>query len=357
MIILIYRKFSYLGLWGVHLVDTYINNLVREKEIPGAVLIVQQQHRRILTRCYGAYTAEGGSKQLILNHTQFDLASLTKVVATLPAILLLMSRHQMTVKDPVQTYLPDFKYPNITIQHLLQHSSGLPADLVPVVKRYHKRDIMQEIFTSEVVYQPDERVLYSDLGMILLGKVIEKISGMSLSNFVDQEILKPWEMNRTSFQLPEHKRGVAASTEMVNGKFIQGIVHDEKSLLLEGIAGSAGLFSCAEDLASYAKIWLGMTQQEVLPYEWLKLAHTKTFRNRGLGFEVWNEDYSSSCFARRWNKGSFGHTGFTGTSIWMDPIQKAFVIFLTNAVHYGRNTNMRGIREKLHTLIYEKLLI
>lgn len=344
-------------MWGVHLVDAYINELVRKKEIPGAVLIVQQHHKRILSRSYGAFTAKDGSKQPILSHTLFDVASLTKVVATLPATLLLLSRQQMTVDDKVQTYIPNFKYANITIQHLLQHNSGLPADLMPVVKRHHQRDIMTEIFSCKVVFQPGKQVLYSDLGMILLGKVIEIVSGRSLSQFVEQEILKPWGMKHTRFQLPDHQQALAASTEMVDGKFVQGIVHDEKSLLLEGVAGSAGLFSCAEDLAKYAEIWLGLTQQDVLPYEWLKLAHAKTYRNRGLGFEVWNRDYSSSCFARRWSKGSFGHTGFTGTSIWMDPVEKAFVIFLTNAVHYGRNTNMRSIREKLHTLIYEKLLI
>lgn len=144
---------------------------------------------------------------------------------------------------------------------------------------------------------------------------------------------------------------------MVAGQFVQGIVHDEKALLLDGIAGSAGLFSCAEDLAKYAEIWLGIKQQTVIPYEELELAYTKTFKTRGLGFEVWGGDEASFCFGRRWSKGSFGHTGFTGTSIWMDPVKQAFVILLTNAVHYGRNTNMRRIREKLHTMIYEKLLI
>ncbi|WP_155592600.1 serine hydrolase domain-containing protein [Lysinibacillus cavernae] len=339
------------------MVDEYLNELVREQEIPGAVLIVQQQQRRIVSRSYGAYIAEDGSKQAIVSNTLFDLASLTKVVATLPAILLLMSRNQISVIEPVQTYLPEFKYAGITIQHLLQHCSGLPADLTPTVKRHHKRDIMQEVLASEVVCQPNEQVLYSDLGMILVGKVIEKVTGKSLKSFVEQEIFKPWGMHQTCFQLPEHKRGLAASTEMVAGNFVQGVVHDEKALLLEGVAGSAGLFSCAEDLAKYAEIWLGIRKPTVMPYEWMELAYTKTFRNRGLGFEVWEGDYSSFCFGRGWTKGSFGHTGFTGTSIWMDPVQKAFVILLTNAVHYGRNSNMRSIREKLHTMIYKKLLI
>ncbi|MEK5484824.1 MULTISPECIES: serine hydrolase domain-containing protein [Lysinibacillus] len=339
------------------MVDAYINDLVNEKELPGAVLIVQQQQNRLLTGSYGAYTAEDGSKQAIVNHTLFDLASLTKVVATVPAILLLISRNQLTLREPVQTFLPTFHYPDMTIQQLLQHCSGLPADLTPAVERNHRRDIMQEIMASEVVCQPNKQVLYSDLGMILLGKVIEQVTGCSFNSFVEQEIFKPWGMHHTRFRLQEQQRRHAASTEMFAGKFVQGIVHDEKALLLDGVAGSAGLFSCAEDLAKYAEIFLGIRQQTVIPYEWMELTYTKTFKNRGLGFEVWRGDDTSLCFGRRWSKNSFGHTGFTGTSIWMDPIQKAFVIFLTNAVHYGRNTKLRRIREKLHTMIYEKLLI
>lgn len=170
------------------MVDAYITGLVKEQKIPGAVLIVQQQERRLFSCNYGAYTAEDGSEQAILSNTLFDLASLTKVVATLPAILLLMSRNQVYITDPVQTYLPDFNYPLITIQHLLQHCSGLPADLTPVVKRHHKRDILQEVLASDVVWQPNEQVQYSDLGMIIIGKVIEEVTGISLKSFVEQEV-------------------------------------------------------------------------------------------------------------------------------------------------------------------------
>ena len=162
------------------MVDAYISDLVKEREIPGAVLIVQQQERRLFSGSYGAYTAEDGSEQAILSHTLFDLASLTKVVATLPAILLLISRNQVNITDSIRTFLPDFKYPLITIQHLLQHCSGLPADLTPAVKRHHKRDILQEVLASNVVCQPNEQVQYSDLGMIILGKVIEKVTDISL---------------------------------------------------------------------------------------------------------------------------------------------------------------------------------
>jgi serine-type D-Ala-D-Ala carboxypeptidase len=341
---------------GVDLVDAYMNDLVRTKEIPGAVLIVQQRHRRLLSKSYGAYTAEDWSKQIISKNTLFDLASLTKVVATLPAILLLISRNKLNLTDSVQKHLPDFRFPHVTIQHLLHHSSGLPADLEPTVKRHHQRDIMQEVLACDLKGQPNEQVLYSDIGMILLGKVIENVAGLPFQNFVEQEIFKPWGMHHTSFRLPKQKRREAAATEMVAGKFVQGIVHDEKALLLNGVAGSAGLFSCAEDLAKYAEYWLGITQQSTIPFERMELAFTKTIGNRGIGFEVWNGDHSSFWFGRGWTKGSFGHTGFTGTSIWMDPVNKVFVILLTNAVHFGRNTNIRGIREKLHTMIYENLI-
>ncbi len=334
-----------------------MNHLVSSKKIPGAVLIIQQQNKRILSKSYGAYTAEDWSKPIITNNTLFDLASLTKIIATLPAILLMISRNKLNLKDSVQVHLPGFRFPDITVQHLLQHSSGLPADLKPPVRRHHQRDIMQEVLACDVIGQPNERVLYSDLGMILLGKIIENVAGQPFQNFVEQEIFKPWDMHHTCFRLPEQKRRQAAATELVAGKYVQGIVHDEKALLLEGVAGSAGLFSCAEDLAKYAEYWLGLTQQSTIPFEWMELAYTETLGNRGLGFEVWNGDRSLFCFGRGWTEGSFGHTGFTGTSIWMDPINKAFVILLTNAVHYGRNTSMGEIREKLHTMIFENLII
>jgi len=153
----------------------------------------------------------------------FDLASLTKVVATLPAILLLISRDKVNLMDSAQKYLPDFRFPYITIQHLLQHSSGLPADLEPSVRRYHQRDIMQEVLACNVIGQPNEQVIY--LGMILLGKIIENVAGQSFQSFVEQEIFKPWGMHHTSFRLPKQKRGQAAATEMVSGKFMQGIVN------------------------------------------------------------------------------------------------------------------------------------
>lgn len=343
-------------LWGANLVHTFMKSLVSERKIPGGVLIIQQQHTRIMTQSFGAYSAANLSTQQITTNTLFDLASLTKVVATLPATLLLLSRNAIKLTDTVQTFLPDFKYPTVNIQHLLQHSSGLVADLDPPVKRHHQRDIMGEVLSAGVITQPGKQVLYSDLSMILLGKIIEEVSGQSLDYFVDREIAKPWGMHDTQYKLSKEQQMQAASTEKIEIKFVQGIVHDEKALLLQEVSGSAGLFSCAEDLATFAQYWLGITQQSVIPFDWMTLAYTNIIENRGLGFEVWNGSDVLKCFGRGWTKGSFGHTGFTGTSIWMDPVKKAFVILLTNAVHYGRDRGFMEIREKIHTMIFEELI-
>ncbi|QDQ00446.1 beta-lactamase family protein [Lysinibacillus fusiformis] len=338
------------------MVLSYMDSLVVEGRIPGGVLIIQQQNKRIMTQSFGAYSAADLSTQKVTTYTLFDLASLTKIVATLPATLLLLSRREIKLTDTVQTFLPTFRFPTVEIQHLLQHSSGLAADLVPSVRRHHQRDVMKEVLSSDVIAQPGMQVLYSDLGMILLGKIIERVSGESLDYFVDREIAKPWGMHNTQYKLLKEQRMQAASTEMVDSKFVQGIVHDEKALLLQEVSGSAGLFSSAEDLATFAQYWLGISQQSVIPFDWMTLAYTKIMDNRGLGFEVWNGNDSSSCFGRRWTRGSFGHTGFTGTSIWMNPLKKAFVILLTNAVHYGRDRGFMEIREKIHTMIFEELI-
>ncbi len=338
------------------MIHAYMNSLVAERRIPGGVLIVQQQDKRLMTQSFGNYNAADLTIQNVTTNTLFDLASLTKVVATLPATLLLLSRNEIKLTDTVQTFLPEFKFPTVKIQHLLQHSSGLAADLVPPVRRHHQRDVMKEVLSSGIKGHPGKQVRYSDLGMILLGKIIERVTCQSLDYFVEREISKPWGMHYTQYKLVKEQQKRAASTEMIAGKFVQGIVHDEKALQLQEVSGSAGLFSCAEDLATYAQYWLGITQQSVIPNDWMTLAYTKIIDNRGLGFEVWNGNDSSYCFGRRWTRGSFGHTGFTGTSVWMDPVKKAFVILLTNAVHYGRDTGFMEIREKIHTKIFEELI-
>ena len=331
----------------------YIQGFIEEKKIPGAVIHVQRDEDILFQHSCGGYNARDGSYHSIKEDTIFDIASLTKVVATLPSILVLLMKEEIALEDPVQKFLPDFRYDSVTIQHLLHHNSGLPADLTPPVQRDVNRNILLEVYRSQLEYVTGEAVVYSDLGMILLGEIIQEVSGKALDRFAENEVFLPLKLQKTNFNPSKELLVNIASTEMVDKQYVQGEVHDEKALLLSGVSGSAGLFSDIGDLVQFAKVWLGITNQSVIPSEWMDLCHTLLFQNRGLGFEVWTGvDPLLSC-GRRWSIGSFGHTGFTGTSIWMDPKEKLFVVLLTNAVHYGRHSYLRELRQGVHDLVYE----
>lgn len=331
----------------------YIQGFVDEKKIPGAVIHVQRGKDVLFQHSCGGYTARDGSYHSMMENTIFDVASLTKVVATLPSALVLLSKREVVLEDPVQKFLPEFRYESVTIEHLLHHNSGLPADLSPPVQRHEERNILEEVYRSQLEYVTEEKVVYSDLGIILLGEIIEKVSGKPLDMFAESEIFLPWKMNHTRFNPVNDWLTNVASTEMVNKQYVQGKVHDEKALLLAGVSGSAGLFSNVEDLVKYSEYWLGVSNQSVIPSEWMDLCHTRLFQQRGLGFEVWTGIEPLLSCGRRWTKGSFGHTGFTGTSIWLDPKEQLFVVLLTNAVHYGRHSYVKELRQGIHDLVYE----
>lgn len=340
---------------GKKLYSSYVKQLVESGDLPGAVLYVSQNKNVKCFQAFGSYMDQSHLKQPIYQHTLFDVASLTKVMATLPSVLYLVSKNELNLTDSIQTYLPDFKYPHISIEQLLLHTSGLQADL-PFVDRLQERDVLKEIYATNLVYTPGEKTVYSDLGMILLGKVVEKVAGEPLDTFVKRHIFNPWGLGQTTYLLPRELKGLAASTEKYNDHFIQGEVHDEKAFQLGGVSGSAGLFSTVMDIATFSNYWLYPEEQEVIPAKFLHQAVIHRQHNRGLGFEVWSGIGESLSCGDKWAVRSFGHTGFTGTSLWIDPIEKLIVVFLTNAVHFGRNTNIKGIRKQLHSLIYSSLI-
>lgn len=335
------------------MLKTYIQSFIDQQKIPGAVIHVQRDKEVLLHHSSGGYTTRDRKFQSITSKTIFDVASLTKVVATLPSTLVTLSKGQIALDDPVQKFLPDFRYETVTIRHLLHHNSGLPADLTPPVRRDEERDILAEVYQSPLTQNPGEMVVYSDLGMILLGEVIQKVTGESLAEFAKREIFRPWGMEHTRFNPPMEFFPSIASTEMVGGQYVQGEVHDEKALLLSGVSGSAGLFSNIVDLVKYAEYWLGISSQLVISPEWMEQCHTSLFQHRGLGFEVCTGSEPILSCGSKWTPGSFGHTGFTGTSIWMDPIEKVFVVLLTNGVHYGRHAYVKELRQGVHDLVYE----
>ncbi len=329
----------------------YLNNLVEDGHIPGAVLYVSKNKETKFFKSFGSFNDKNNIKQPIYKDTIFDTASLTKIMATLPSLLLLASRKEVDLNGYVHSFLPEFKYKDITVNQLLQHTSGLPADLI-YQDRMKPRDVMTDILNSKLVYTPATKTLYSDLGMILLGKVIEKVVGQKLNVFAKENIFKPWGLYDTTYLLPNEKKAFAASTEWYKDSYIQGDVHDEKAFQLNGISGSAGVFSTAKDIATFSSYWLYPEDQDLIPPSYLRSAIKHRQNNRGLGFEVWSGQGDSLSIGNLWPSGTFGHTGFTGTSVWISPSDELVVVLLTNAVHFGRQTIIKSIRKKLHSLIY-----
>jgi CubicO group peptidase (beta-lactamase class C family) len=333
----------------------YLNNLVEDGQLPGAVLFISKNNETKFFQSFGSFINKNNMKQLIYQNTLFDVASLTKIMSTLPSLLYLASRNELNLNDSVHSYLSDFKYSDTTISDLLLHRSGLPADL-SYRDRMEPRDVITEILSTELVYKPASKTLYSDLGMILLGKIVEKAAHQQLGAFAKENIFKPWGLYDTTYLLTNVEKQLAASTEWYKDNYIQGDVHDEKAFQLNGVSGSAGVFSTARDVATFASHWLYPEQQDIIRLELMKNSIIHRENNRGLGFEVWGGFGDSLSCGDHWSIGSFGHTGFTGTSVWIDPTHELVVVLLTNAVHFGRNTAIKGIRKKLHSLIYSSLI-
>ncbi|WP_181347202.1 serine hydrolase [Thalassobacillus sp. CUG 92003] len=332
--------------------DQYVRELVQNRKLPGAVLHIAHKGKTVFQHAYGGYTDNANHYHDMRENTVFDVASLTKVMATLPAILKLIDDDALTVKDPIQFHVPEFEHPGVTVEHALTHATGMPADLGKVY-RDDPRDILGEVLAKSQQAEPGKGPVYSDLGMIILGHMVERITGQSLDDFTASHVFQPWGMGDTQFNPSPAIKDQTAATEMVEDRFIHGEVHDEKAYHLGGISGHAGLFSTAEDVARFGHYWLYPNEQRVLSSGVMNRAITPYQGSRGYGFEIVTgaKGEELSC-GRRWSAGSYGHTGFTGTSLWVDPKEQLVVVFLSNIVHFGRKHDMGRIRPHLHALIH-----
>jgi CubicO group peptidase (beta-lactamase class C family) len=256
--------------------------------------------------------------------TIFDLASLTKVVATTTAVLQLRERGALSLDEPVRRWLPELSGSDITVRQLLTHSSGLPAD--NALERYeHGHDAaIAAIARLAHAKDPVTRYEYSDLGFILLGELVERVAHRSLAAYARDEIFEPLSMNDTGFSADARR---AAPTE--DG--LRGAVHDPRAARLGGVAGHAGLFSTADDLARFARYLLGANALSSHPV--LKHGPPRTIvsfgdERRGLGWDVPNDPHALAV-----SPTTFGHTGFTGTALWIDPERDAFIVFLSSRLY------------------------
>lgn len=328
-------------------VYSLIQHWIESKLIPDAVIQIQLGDSVIGERAFGNATID----------TLFDIASLTKVTATLPSLLLLEQASKLSLNDKLVTYITELAHSEVRISQCLQHTTGLPGSLPYPQNRYSSKDVWQEIFAQPLQSKPGEETRYSDIGMILAGLAVERVSNDSLSSFARRNIFEPLGMKNTQFLPDKQQFSSIAPTEWDEERqqYLQGEVHDEISFRLGGVSGSAGLFSNAADLSIYAQAWLYPDRYPLLSSQSIKQCISSPIASRGLGWQV--QDFTSSQLACGliWPKGSFGHTGFTGTSLWIDPTLKLSVVFLTNAVHYGRNSTIIELRKILHEFIYETI--
>lgn len=325
----------------------FLINMVRARQIPGAVYAVVNEKETLTENAVGY--AHLGKKIPMQLDTLFDLASLTKVCATLPSILLLVERGVLDFDDPVRRFFPEEANGALTLKHLLTHTSGFP----PSVPFYHYGWSGQK--RLDYILSLDSRqgrdVVYSDLNFMLLGFLVEKLTGCPLDVFTRKNIYQPLKMDHTGFNPKADLTSVAATEWLPDEHRYQwGKVHDENANYSGGVSGHAGLFSDLHDLKIYVQMLLNQGRTEsgdyfLSPATLLTSEKNYTAKlgsNRGFGWQLMDDQSSpAGCFL---SERSFGHTGFTGTSFWIDPEQRLGFILLSNRVHISRRINMNRIR-------------
>jgi uncharacterized protein YbbC (DUF1343 family)/CubicO group peptidase (beta-lactamase class C family) len=288
--------------------------------------------------------------------TIFDAASLTKVVATTTAVMKLFEQGKIRIADPVTAYLPDFQNgkSDITIRDLMTHFSGLrpDLDLEPAWSGY---DIgIGRALAEKSTAPPGARFVYSDINFELMGEIVHRLSGKTLDVFTHEQIFEPLGMHQTMFNPPASLRSRIAPTEIdpATGAPFRGIVHDPTARYMGGVAGHAGMFTTADDLAKFAEMMLAGGKPILSPLTIRKFTAPNSPPDqpilRGLGWDI-DSSYSSNR-GELFPIGSYGHTGFTGTSLWIDPSTNSYVILLTNSVHPKRGKNLSALRSRVATI-------
>ena len=288
--------------------------------------------------------------------TIWDLASLTKVVGTTSAMITLVGTGRVALDSPVVRYLPEWRAPGarqITVRHLLSHNAGLPAWRALYKEAETREEALGQLFLTGPDTVPGVRHVYSDLGFILLGQLVERVTGQRLNTYDQRAVFGPLGMRETGYLPPASKRARIAPTEVDpwRQRHIRGEVHDENAARLEGVSGHAGLFSTGRDLTRFARMYLGWGALEgVRVFDSATVAafirvQDTTVSRRALG---WETPTGGNSAGRRMSPVAFGHTGFTGTSLWMDPARGVFVLLLTNRVNPTReNRKIGGVRMAL----------
>jgi CubicO group peptidase (beta-lactamase class C family) len=342
--------------------DAAVESAIANHKCPGGVLWLE--HDGVdYHKAYGN-RALVPERESMTEDTIFDLASLTKVIATTPSIMLLIERGQVKLDEPVRTYIPEFTgegRDKITVRELLTHTSGLPPDIETKTDWHGWKTAIQKACAIKLESPPGTVYRYSDINFILLGEIVQRASETPLQAFLQREIFGPLQMTDTRFLPPKSEIPRIAPTEVVEGKPWRGIVHDPTARKMGGVAGHAGLFSTASDLARYARMMLNLGELDgvrIFKPETVRLMTSMQMPPgmtmlHGLGWDI-DSPYAGP--RGKWFPiGSYGHTGWTGTSIWIDPLSKTFVIFLSNRNHPTEAGSVIALRRQLGTLAAEAL--
>lgn len=344
-----------------------VDGWVAKKAFPGAVLAVGQHGRLVALKSFGRLESAPGAPPMPVNAV-FDLASLTKVVGTTTAAAILYDRHRLDLDAPVTRYLPAFGttpgHERITVRQLLTHSSGLKLTGLLWQQASDRQGILHQIDVMAAPDAPGTVYRYQDINLILMGEIVERITGMPLDRFLRKEVFAPLGMADTGFRPPAALLPRIAPTEqdeVFRHRLVRGVVHDENSYVMGGVAGHAGLFSTARDLATFAQLYLNGGSyhgRRILRASTVALFMTPqnlpAGSTRALGWDMPGKD--GGLAGPTASPRAIMHTGFTGTSIYIDPVRDAFVILLTNRVNPTRdNPQIVQARPAIHGAVLAAL--
>ncbi len=369
-------------------IDAAVLESIARKETPGAVVLVARKGRIVYRKAFGDRAIEPQREPMTID-TVFDLASLTKVVATATSIMILVEQGKVSLADTVARYIPEFGKAGkerITVEQLMTHRAGLPADNEIADYVGKTIDPLELIYELRPSYEPGARFVYSDVGFIVAAEIVRRVSGNRIDKFAPDNIFSALQMAKTLYITPDvvkalrrlrenERTGVdiglvtqwvsptlrdllegIAPTEMREGRWMRGEVHDPRAYEMGGVAGHAGLFSTADDLAIFCQMILNKGEYNgtriLAPYtvERMISAHSlPTSQMRGIGWDV-NTAFSSNR-GDLFPVGTFGHTGFTGASIWIDPVSETFVVLLTNRVHPNGKGDVTRLRSFVASIV------
>lgn len=343
-------------------IDAAVRQQIAQTNLPGGVLWMEH-HGSNYHRAYGLRSV-WPAKEEMTEDTVFDAASLTKVLATTPSVMRLAELGQVSLDDPISRYFPEFSAAAtnpVTIRFMLTHTSGLPPGIELASHWSGYEAGIQKACAVKLASLPGTKFTYSDVNFILLGELVRRVSGYRLDDYAHRNFYQPLGMTDTGFRPSTNLVERIAPTERVGDQVFRGIVHDPTSRAMGGIAGHAGLFTTTSDVARFCRMMLqrGTLDGKTIfkPETVDRMTQVQTppgvTARRGLGWDI-DSPYAGLRGAD-FPRGSYGHTGWTGTSLWIDPFSQTFVVFMSNRNHPTEEGTVGALRAQLSTLVAESL--